>query len=346
MQTKVTLETSYRKFTVFKLKYQKNYTNEMEESFRFKIFNDNLFKISDHNERFEEGLVTYSLRISMWSDLLEYEYIETATCVQTTNMYLQQSGKQFLPPRNITLRSHVDWRDENSVTPVKDQRFCNSCWAYSAIGAIEGQNFLKNDQLINLSAQYLINCDVLDNGCKTGSQLSAYKFIQDNEGIISEESYHYTGVNKNCNSLPKDATVKISGYREILQGNEHDLQAAVATIGPIAASVDGAGMQHYSGGIFDNRKCSSVDVNIAVLVVGYGTTHDHIDYWIVKNSWGTSWGENGYIYMLKVTLYDFFMTILIKDYTSKLFAVEEPQFWLILLRAKITVHAEDSVEWL
>ena len=195
--------------------------------------------------------------------------------------------------------STVDWRSKGYVTPVKNQGHCGSCWAFSTTGALEGQHFNATSNLVSLSEQNLVDCSKDNEGCTRGWPKRAFQYIIDNKGIDTEESYPYEGVNKTCQFKKADVGATMSCYYGVTMGNESDLTQAIAQVGPISVCIDAArhpSFQHYNSGVYYEPTCSTVDTDHCVLVVGYGVS-DGKDMYIVKNSWGTSWGMEGYMYM-------------------------------------------------
>jgi len=193
------------------------------------------------------------------------------------------------------LPESVDWRKEGAVVGVKDQASCGSCWAFSAISAVEGINKIVTGDLISLSEQELVDCDTSYNeGCNGGLMDYAFEFIISNGGIDSEEDYPYKGIDGRCDQNRKNAkVVTIDDYEDVPAYDEWALQKAVANQ-PIAVAIEGGGreFQLYEYGVFTGRCGTALDHGVAA--VGYGTENGK-DYWIVRNSWGGSWGEQGYI---------------------------------------------------
>lgn len=283
-----------REFELFKVKHEKKYKNRTEEESRFAIFQQNLKKIADHNRLFKEGLSSYEMGVNQFADLTEEEFLQLMGLDKAipipkgiTEIKLHEMEEnEVLPP-------FIDWRLKGAVSPVKDQRHCGSCWAFSAIGALEGQNQIQNKKMVPLSIQQLVDCTKENQGCIKGGVSEAFKYIMD-YGITTEDKYPYTAKQNNCTYKKTDSVLKIVGYTG-LPKDEFALKKAVGKVGPISAVIYATStLQLYTSGILEDKFCrNQLNINHAILIVGYGKK-DGQEFWIIKNSWGSKWGEDGY----------------------------------------------------
>ncbi|CAL7952458.1 unnamed protein product [Xylocopa violacea] len=297
-----------QEWTTFKMEHNKVYKSDVEERFRMKIFMDNKHKIAKHNGNYEMKKVSYKLKMNKYGDMLHHEFVNTLNGFnKSINVKLrsqrQPVGATFIEPANVELPKSVDWREHGAVTPVKDQGHCGSCWSFSSTGALEGQHFRRSGVLVSLSEQNLIDCSGKygNNGCNGGLMDGAFQYIRDNGGVDTEASYPYEAENDKCRYIPKNSGASDIGYTDIPHADEKKLKAAVATIGPVSVAIDAShqSFQFYSEGVYYEPECSTEELDHGVLVVGYGTDENGQDYWLVKNSWGETWGDNGYIKMAR-----------------------------------------------
>lgn len=288
---------------LFKLSFKKEYESEALENLRRNVFLDNKRAIDEHNARYEEGKVSFKMGLNQFSDMTLKEFSDT-------NNGFRMPGKSSLPVWSEAaatvkdLPDYVDWRRNNMVTPVKNQGQCGSCWAFSSTGALEGQHSIQAGELVSLSESQLVDCaaDYGPKGCNGGWMDDAYKYIVANGGIDTEASYPYVPQQRTCAFNSATIGANMTGSVRLPSGDEDALKKAVATIGPIAVAIDAtsATFMSYQSGVYYDTTCSSVKLDHAVLVVGYGTDSSrNLDYWIVKNSWDVTWGEKGYILMAR-----------------------------------------------
>ncbi|KAM3594494.1 uncharacterized protein V6R79_008953 [Siganus canaliculatus] len=289
-------------FHAWKLKFERSYSSPSEEAQRKQIWLNNRKTVLVHNILADEGIKSYRLGMNYFADMENEEYSRLISkgCLGF-NASMPRSGSTFFRlPENTDLPKAVDWREKGLVTDVKDQKQCGSCWAFSATGSLEGQNFKKTGKLVSLSEQQLVDCSTSygNMGCGGGLMDYAFKYIQANGGIDTEESYPYKAEDGQCNFKPDSIGAKCSGYVDVTQGDEDALKEALATIGPVSVAIDASpsSFQLYESGVYDEADCSSTELDHGVLAVGYGTDNGR-DYWLVKNSWGVGWGNKGYILM-------------------------------------------------
>lgn len=243
---------------------------------------------------------SYTLGHNIFSHLTHDEFKEMSLChgLQTQSQNLRGESKSQLVFGNFqTVPTNVDWRTKNAVTPVKDQGSCGSCWSFSATGALEGIYSINTGELVSFSEQQLVDCDRLDSGCNGGLMDNAFKWIKNNDGICAEEDYPYvsgtTSKNGNCESkcdnVPNTA---ITSWTDVEENSKDALMLAISQQ-PVSVAIqaDQVAFQFYKSGVFDS-KCGT-NLDHGVLAVGYDSSSS--PYWLVKNSWGSSWGEDGYI---------------------------------------------------
>ncbi|KGL92373.1 Cathepsin S, partial [Charadrius vociferus] len=259
----------------------------------------NLRLVTLHNLEHSLGLHSYELGMNHLGDMTSEEVVALLTGLRVAPRSNRTST--YRPQPGSKVPDTVDWREKGCVTDVKNQGPCGSCWAFSAVGALEAQVMLKTGKLVSLSAQNLVDCtrSYGNKGCGGGWKNKAFQYIIDNRGIDSDASYPYTAKDGTCQYKPAARAATCSRYVELPYSDEAALKDAVASVGPVSVSIDASRPTFflYKAGIYYDPSCSQV-VNHAVLVIGYGSSHGE-DYWLVKNSWGVHFGDQGYIRMAR-----------------------------------------------
>ena len=276
---------SITQFLSFQSIFNKKYKSFTEMRNRFVVFNENVRIIKQHNE---DKSQTFKMAINQFTDFTPEEF----------KSYVGQLTFHPSTCSNFSSTNQVanswDWRMYNAVTPVKNQGQCGSCWAFSSTGSTEGAWAIKTGELINLSEQELVDCSGLrygNNGCNGGQIDSAFEYSIVN-GQCSSLDYPYTAEKSKCYMCES-----VTSFREcfnVATNDQVSLKVAVA-LQPVAVAIDANSyyFQSYSSGILTSEMCGT-DLDHGVLIVGYNQEED-IPYWIVKNSWGDTWGENGYV---------------------------------------------------
>jgi C1A family cysteine protease len=262
-------------------KYNKVY-GLSEAPMRFAIWNKAYDFALEHNAK----NLTWKCGVNQFSDLTREEF---------SAMYLgynwnpnKERRVKLLDESNVP--SSVDWRKKGAVTAIKNQGQCGSCWSFSTTGSLEGLNFLKTGTLLSFSEQQLVDCSSSygNDGCNGGEMDDAFKYVEA-EGIEEESTYPYTAASGTCQYNASSTVFKNTGYSDVTVNSPTQLKAAVAK-GPVSIAIeaDQSAFQQYTSGTISSNCGTSLDHG--VLIVGYTSK-----YWIVKNSWGTSWGEKGYV---------------------------------------------------
>lgn len=302
-----------RAWVEFKYEFSKGYETLKEDEHRMKIWLENLLHIENHNYGHDQGKHTFRLKMNEFGDMSTEEFVKTRNGYDFEQK--QAKGVSYNPLYMLdldysesALPKNVDWREHGYVTPVKDQGQCGSCWSFSTTGALEGQMKRKTGKLVSLSEQNLIDCSKPEGnmGCNGGLMDNAFQYIKDQHGIDSEESYPYEmRDDQPCRFKEAAIAGEDVGFVDVPQGSEKHLQDALATQGPVSVAIDAGhrSFQFYSSGIYYEPECSPMQLDHGVLAVGYGVDDTiegtHNKYWLVKNSWSSRWGDNGFIRMAR-----------------------------------------------
>merc|ERR1712159_74410 len=280
----------------FKADFGKNYALSEEHDARYSTFKDNVDFITSHNARAEEH--GYTVAINQFADMTKTEYSAMLT-------YKAENKKPnpVVVFDESNLADSVDWVAKGAVTPVKNQGQCGSCWAFSTTGATEGAYQIATGKLLSFSEQELVDCagSYGNQGCNGGLMDDGFKYLEA-KGDELEASYSYTGKTGTCSTSKQSAADgikagKVTSYNDVTSDSVTQMMAAVNKQ-PVSVAIeaDQSGFQFYKSGVFSGTCGTNLDHG--VLVVGYGTDSGK-DYWKVKNSWGTTWGQEGYIMLAK-----------------------------------------------
>ena len=284
---------TFKEFTKFITKYNKKYTSLNEYMARFEVFKRNLMAI------FEEApQLPYEIGINQFTDLTDQEFAKTY-------LTLSYDAFDYINPYPVSLNENFeaaptswDWRSKGYCTPVKNQGSCGSCYAFAATANLEGLYYKGKKTLKSLSEQMIVDCDGINRGCTDGKPDNAFMWLFTAGGIMTDSDYPYTGVKGKCNmNAGKFINMRIDGFQRLDSTDENTIKEFLYQIGPVTAALNSRSLKPYKSGVFDKTtaQCSPEGTNHAVALVGYG--HDNSsnkDYWIVRNSWGKTWGESGY----------------------------------------------------
>lgn len=290
----------------------RSYPSAEEKLYRFEIYRHNAEYIDASNNNVL-GL-GYELSENNFTDLTNEEFVvqytggalaneDVINMIITTLAGNVSDGHETTMDwdnLNIVVPKQFDWREKGAVTPAKQQGKCGCCWAFSVVATVESLIKIKGGNLLDLSEQELLACDLSNAGYASGWPSKALEWIIAKGGVVPEAEYPYVEQQGKCRDIKSVNRVgKITGIKKVTSSNELALTVAILE-NPVSVKIDASGdiLQHYKTGVYKGP-CSATKVNHGVVAVGYGVGEDGVKYWILKNSWGENWGQKGFFFMRK-----------------------------------------------
>jgi len=280
-------------------KYMKDFQKSYEPSevaHRMRAYKENVKRIAQQNMQAKAKGLDTVYGINKFSDMTPEEFRETYLSCYKKNVNRPPTSV-YRAPENLVLSSSMDWRSQGKVSPVKDQGQCGSCWAFSTTEGVESAWAMAKSVMPILAPQQIVDCDTQDSGCNGGDLPTAFAYVQQAGGLENETVYPYTAQDGTCAFQSGDIIASISSFTPMSQVTDADMAAASQSNGPLSVCVDASNWQNYQGGVFSDCGTS---IDHCVQAVGWDTapTDGSDPFWIVRNSWGTDWGESGFIRVL------------------------------------------------
>lgn len=323
LDSKFEKELLHAEFHNWKNDHSKEYETTKEHDERLAIWIKNHEKIEAHNQQTPQP--SFLLGHNEYSDMTQSEFkkhfkLGKKVIEKEVKAYIYDEElalETMSAMKTLDLPDHVDWVQMGGVTSVKNQGACGSCWAFSTTGALEGAKFIRTGELTALSEQNLIDCDHKDLGCSGGLMDDAFKFDEKSGGLCSESDYPYKAAQgktcmTNCTDVPGSL---VKTFVDVPEGDARALLSGIA-MQPVSVAIqaDQFAFQFYRTGVITDDSCGEhAQVDHGVLAVGYGTDLDtQTPYWLVKNSWGATWGDEGYVKLARNSTNDFGMCAILK----------------------------------
>jgi KDEL-tailed cysteine endopeptidase len=304
----LTIDPVEQEFNNFVTKHGKKYKDATEKAKRLTIFKNNYSIVQTMSLR----KIKHQVGVTKYFDLTQDEFAaqllgfkdESITTQSSTNVSTgtstistataKKSLLQMALKKQTILPANFDWRDKGKLTPIKDQQTCGGCWSFSTAANIESQILIKYGVTLDIAEQNMLNCDTLNYGCNGGSMVNAFKTIIAQGGAVNEVAAPYQNTTGTCTTSSLTTRIgQIGSYAKLTSTDEDVIAKTLYQYGPLSIALNSNLLQFYVGGIFNDPTCSTT-MNHAVNIVGYGVDSSGTKYWVVRNSWGISWGENGY----------------------------------------------------
>lgn len=295
-------------FQKFLKVHDKTYSSLDEMTARYKVFKSNYHIIKNYEVVNANITVKHEVGVTQFMDLTPQQFKSQFTTLSVSDEQISASVAATNNPDTtlpnvkaneelpiVTAGNTVyDWRNYGVVGPVKNQGACGGCWAFSVNVNLEGLYARKYGILQSFSEEQLLDCDYTNSGCGGGVQEYAYSYVQNAGGIMTSANYPFAAYRGNCKFNSYYIAARVAGFFNCGQ-NEITIQNYVYSTGPLSVAINAVTLQYYTGGIITSTSytCNPNTLDHGVAIVGYGTSNG-LDYWIVKNSWGPNWGENGY----------------------------------------------------
>lgn len=299
-------------FQVFETKYKKEYSSDEERSKAFNTFEKNIDYVSNLYKKVEKTRDAIEIpktfdMISPFADMDPSVFRQKMTGCFKKDAPIPEKISTF-DRKNEEVPDAYDARKKGAVNPVKDQGMCGSCWAFATVANIEGVYFFQHKKLYSLSEQELVSCDGKDGGCEGGLPSQAAQWLIDHKlGLEEEDKYPYTASDDTCQVNEREEVVFVQAWMQVKQGDEVAMAEALVKYGPLSIGINASYLQFYFGGILDpeffHLPCDPAGLDHGVTIVGYGTgdgwLYKKAPYWIIRNSWTSMWGEQGYFRIVR-----------------------------------------------
>jgi len=284
----------------YKAEFEGQSPVDLDEDAMFNFF-ENVDKIITHNKqedkKFSQGINAFSAMT--FEQFAEHFHLKDNQENAPQNCSATGRASPLTTAGNDDVPDSWDWSKHGGVSPVKDQGNCGSCWTFSTVGCLESAHLIGFGRLETYAEQQLVDCagDFDNFGCDGGLPSHAFEYVHFNGGITTEAAYPYKGVDQTCTVDSSTYKLSVGHAMNITEGDEVELKAAVFKQ-PVSVAFDCEDdFMNYSSGVYSSTNCKNgpADVNHAVLAVGYGTDETTgMDFWYVKNSWSTTWGDKGF----------------------------------------------------